>query len=488
MSILAREKFAACMDSNGAELEFEFDHLLLALGSETNFFDNAGIRDWAVTMKNLSDAALLRNRMVAFLEEATLENDAAARRQWLTFVIAGGGFAGAETAGAVNDFVRETAKFYPRLGRRGDSRRRDSSGRLFVARVRRRARALCRTKIARAQSGSHQRRARGELRWLGRYAQQWHIDSCGDTHLDGGSETEPGGRGFAVSERERTDSSQMNISRFLDSPGCGPRAIARRFRMDTKRGIFFPPTAQHGMREAVVAAKNIERTILGQPLKPFRYRTMGMLASIGHHTGVASLFGFKFSGFIAWWMWRSIYLAKLPRLVKKLARHDRVDARSSIRPRHRTDDHVARCRRTERALGAHSRPTRRVAMDTTIVSALAGIVGSLCGGSASFATAWVTHKTRAKREEVRAELSKREALYGEFIDECSKHVMDSLERNLDKPERLLSIYALLNRIRLCASDAVLAQAHRAREIHHGAIFRAESFGRRISRARARRRR
>src|SRR5437899_5846928 len=69
-----------------AELEFEFDHLLLTLGSETNFFDNAGIRDWAVTMKNLSDAALLRNRMVAFFEEATLEKDAAARRQWLTFV------------------------------------------------------------------------------------------------------------------------------------------------------------------------------------------------------------------------------------------------------------------------------------------------------------------------------------------------------------------------------------------------------------------
>ena len=72
------------------------------------------------------------------------------------------------------------------------------------------------------------------------------------------------------------------------------------------------------MREAIVAAKNIERTILGQPLKPFRYRTMGMLASIGHHTGVASLFGFKFSGFIAWWMWRSVYLMKLPRVVKKL--------------------------------------------------------------------------------------------------------------------------------------------------------------------------
>jgi NADH dehydrogenase len=64
-------------------------------------------------------------------------------------------------------------------------------------------------------------------------------------------------------------------------------------------GVFYPPTAQHGLREAVVAAKNIERSVLDQPMKPFRYRTVGMLASIGHHTGVASVFGFKFSGFIA---------------------------------------------------------------------------------------------------------------------------------------------------------------------------------------------
>jgi hypothetical protein len=97
-------------------------------------------------------------------------------------------------------------------------------------------------------------------------------------------------------------------------------------------------------------------------------------------------------------------------------------------------------------------------MDTTVVTALAGIVGSLCGGSASVATAWVTQRTRNKRERIRAEATKHEALYSEFIDECSNRVMDSLERNLDKPQTLLSIYALLNRIRLCASDAVLTQA------------------------------
>src|SRR6266481_7975963 len=77
-----------------AAFELQFDHLLLALGSETSFFDIPGVRDWAVTMKNLTDAALLRNRMVAFLEEATLEKNEAARREWLTFLIAGGGFAG----------------------------------------------------------------------------------------------------------------------------------------------------------------------------------------------------------------------------------------------------------------------------------------------------------------------------------------------------------------------------------------------------------
>jgi NADH dehydrogenase len=68
----------------------------------------------------------------------------------------------------------------------------------------------------------------------------------------------------------------------------------------------------------VTVAKNIEATILDRSLKPFRYKMMGQLASIGHRSGVAMVFGIKFSGFIAWWFWRSVYLMKLPRLAKKL--------------------------------------------------------------------------------------------------------------------------------------------------------------------------
>jgi hypothetical protein len=97
-------------------------------------------------------------------------------------------------------------------------------------------------------------------------------------------------------------------------------------------------------------------------------------------------------------------------------------------------------------------------LDTAIVSAMAAILGSIAGGSATVATAWVTQKTLSRRELIGAEIRQRETLYGEFIRECSKLVIDSFERTLDKPETLLSVYELVNRIRLSASDAVLAEA------------------------------
>lgn len=112
---LSGRKLRCVTGTQNVRREFEFDHLLLTLGSETDFFDMADVHDWAVTMKNLSDAALLRDRMVALLEEATLETEESARRKALTFVTAGDGFAGVETTGAVNDFVRETADYYPSI-------------------------------------------------------------------------------------------------------------------------------------------------------------------------------------------------------------------------------------------------------------------------------------------------------------------------------------------------------------------------------------
>ena len=81
---------------------------------------------------------------------------------------------------------------------------------------------------------------------------------------------------------------------------------------------FHPPTAQHGLRQGLVAAKNIAAVVLNRPLKSFTFTTLGQLATIGRRKGVAMVFGIKFSGFVAWALWRAIYLMKLPRLPKKL--------------------------------------------------------------------------------------------------------------------------------------------------------------------------
>jgi hypothetical protein len=97
-------------------------------------------------------------------------------------------------------------------------------------------------------------------------------------------------------------------------------------------------------------------------------------------------------------------------------------------------------------------------MEAPIVSALAAVFGSLTGGLATVATTWVTQRTHSKRELVRAEITKRETLYGEFISECSRLFMDSLVHVMDDPQAMLPVYAMLNRIRVSASKPVLAEA------------------------------
>ena len=297
------------------ERTFEFDHLLLALGAETNFFDTPGVRDWAVTMKNLADAALLRNRMVALLEEASLHKDEATQRELLTFVTAGGGFSGAETTGAVNDFLRETARFYPAVKPE-----------------------MIRTILV--HGGEYLLPELGEE--LGRYAER-KLKKRGVAVMTGALV-----KSYDGSVVQVNDGTSISAATLIWTAGAKPSPVVESLACPKERGRilvddclavagipglwaagdcaavpdgtgkFYPPTAQHGMREAVVAAENIAHAIAGEPLKAFRYKTVGMLASLGHHTGVAKFFGMKFSGFVAWWMWRSVYLAKLPRLAKKL--------------------------------------------------------------------------------------------------------------------------------------------------------------------------
>lgn len=100
-------------------------------------------------------------------------------------------------------------------------------------------------------------------------------------------------------------------------------------------------------------------------------------------------------------------------------------------------------------------------MDATIVSALAALMGSLVGGTASIATAWFTQRTQGRRERVSTEILKRETLYAEFISECSKLFIDSLDHKLDNPERMALAFSVQNRIHLRSSEAVVEAAAEA---------------------------
>ena len=100
-------------------------------------------------------------------------------------------------------------------------------------------------------------------------------------------------------------------------------------------------------------------------------------------------------------------------------------------------------------------------MDTGGLSAVSALVGSVVGLSASVATSWVAQRTQARRLTIDAEIKKREALYAEFITECSKLAIDALDHSLDRPDKILTVYALENRIRLCASESVIAAADQA---------------------------
>jgi NADH:ubiquinone reductase (H+-translocating) len=300
------------------ELEFEFDHLLLTLGSETNFFNMDGVRDWSVTMKSLSDAALLRNRMVALLEEATVQSDEAVRRQLLTFVTAGGGFSGTETTGAVNDFMRETMRYYPQL--------REELIRVVVVHPGN----FILPELGEELGRYAERKLRGRKVEVIKGPRVANYDGVVVTLSDGtsiptatliwtaGVKPSP----VIASLPCQKERGRLLVNEDMSVPGVSGLWAAGDCAAipDVKSGAgkFYPPTAQHGLREGVMVAQNIEAAILDRPLKPFRFQMLGMLASIGHHTGVAMMFGIKFSGFIAWWFWRSVYLMKLPRLAKKL--------------------------------------------------------------------------------------------------------------------------------------------------------------------------
>jgi NADH:ubiquinone reductase (H+-translocating) len=295
--------------------KLEYDYLVLALGSVTNFYGLEGLEARALTMKSLEDATKLRSRMLAHLEETDAPCSKAHSSSLLTLVVAGGGFAGVETVGGLHDFMMHAVRSYSNL--------RPEMVRIVLV-----------------HPGEYLLPELGEK--LGRYTQdklvkrgievrtRVRVTSISDEGVvlsDGSSISTTlvvWTAGTSPSPQVVCLPCQKHAGRVLTQPTFeleewpGVWALGDCASVPDGKGGYHPPTAQHALRQAKTLGGNIAAAIKGTQKKDFSFSTIGQLATIGHRVGVARIFGIQFSGFIAWWMWRTIYLSKLPHWEKRV--------------------------------------------------------------------------------------------------------------------------------------------------------------------------
>ncbi len=293
-----------------------YDHLILALGCGTNFFNLPGIESCALTFKSLSDAVELRTRLISLIEEASSECTAAQRQPLLTVVVAGGGFAGVETIGAINDFIHQALRFYPNLRSANVRTVLVTPDELILPELGPTLGAYAQRKLlsrgieivthTRVKSATNERIELTNGTTIPSNTLIWTAGTAAHPLL--ADLPLPSERG-----RIKVDE-YFQVSGATHLWAVGDCALVP----NRRTGGFHPPTAQHAIREGRAAARNVCAEIGGGRKRPFGFSPPGRLAAIGRRTGVANIFGFNFSGFFAWWLWRAVYLSKLPRLEKKV--------------------------------------------------------------------------------------------------------------------------------------------------------------------------
>ncbi|MCL4545585.1 MAG: NAD(P)/FAD-dependent oxidoreductase [Chloroflexi bacterium] len=304
--------------ASGSIHRFTFDHLVLALGGETNFFGMADVAQHALTVKSLADAIAVRNHIINVLEQADVE-PAEQRRNLTTFVLAGGGLNGVEVMGSINDFVRAASRAYPHV----------PAAEIRTVLLEAAPRLMPEVDDSLAEFTRRELQTRGVEVWLrSRVA------------------------GATDSEVLLEDGRRITTSTFIWSAGVRPSRLLSELPLDRDRAgrvivdatmrvpgqehvwalgdcahipnrrqghdAAYPTTAQHALREAYRLGRNIAAVLRDEPAKPFDYPLRIQLAIVGHRRGVASLLGLNISGFLPWWLWRTYYLVRLPQADRRL--------------------------------------------------------------------------------------------------------------------------------------------------------------------------
>lgn len=308
-------KVAHGYTSHGHELGF--DHLVLALGTVTDFRGLRGLAEHAFPFKDLTDALRLRHHVIGVLEEAAIErHDHELRRQLLTFVVAGAGFSGVEVAAELNDFVRGVAKSYRGLDR----------SEIKVVLVQAIDRILPEVPASLGRFAERILRKRG-------------VEVMLNTKVEAATGTEAIlGDGRRLPTRSLISTVPAFPHPLIDSLTTLPKEWGK-VEVDTHLrvkgrtdiwavgdcafvrnpdGSINPPTAQHATRQAAALADNLVASLRGGTLRRFDFKGLGKMGSLGHRSAVAEIFGVQVSGFLAWMIWRAIYLMKLPGMGRRL--------------------------------------------------------------------------------------------------------------------------------------------------------------------------
>ena len=327
-----------------------YDHLVLALGAVSSYLGLENVQRWAFDFKSLLDAIRIRNHVIGMFERADREPDEATRQEILTFVVAGGGFAGVELAGALNDFARGMLADYP--GLRPEN--------LRVILVHSRERILPELSEPLAAYALERMKERGVTFKLNARLADARQGVVVLKPVSGAREA-PAREGAAGSnasaiEHSHQEDEEIRAQTLVWTAGTIPNPLLKTLRVEhDKRGAIIvdsmlavpnspgvwavgdcaavtdsrtakrcPPTAQFALREARTLARNIYASVHGKSLTPFHFDSLGALCVVGHQTACAELTiplvrnkSVRFSGLMAWMMWRAIYLAKLPGLERK---------------------------------------------------------------------------------------------------------------------------------------------------------------------------
>ncbi len=305
-------------------LECRYDHLVIAGGQQTNLSFLPGFTEHSLTLKNLADAHHLRNVVIERLEHADVTQDTELKKRLLTFVVAGGGFSGVETIGEMSEMIRRILKYYPNI----------EAQELRGVLVQRGDRILPELPEKLAAYAHRQLQRRGIEIMLNcglKSASATAVELDSGEKIDTATVVSTIGNGpsklvLSLEKKQglRLERGKIRTDRYLRVAGhenvwsIGDAALIPMVEQPRDAADFAPPTAQYAVREARCLARNIAARLKGKRVKPFNYTPKGSLASIGNYKAVAKVFGVRFSGVIAWSMWRGFYMLMLPGFITKM--------------------------------------------------------------------------------------------------------------------------------------------------------------------------